>query len=77
MKEHKTKPKNKDLTKIILWNNNGYVNAYKIKKNILMYSSPIADKFCQEWVRVDFNDVRENYKEIDFKPILKLLRKEK
>ena len=41
-----------------------------------MYSSPIADKFCQEWVRVDFNDVRENYKEIDFKPILKLLRKE-
>jgi hypothetical protein len=59
MKEHKTKPKNKDLTKIILWNNNGYVNAYKIKKNILMYSSPIADKFCQEWVRVDFKDTRK------------------
>jgi hypothetical protein len=50
MKKHKTKPKNKDLTKIILWNNNGYVNAYTIKKNILMYSSPIADKFCQEWL---------------------------
>jgi hypothetical protein len=42
-----------------------------------MYSSPIADKFCQEWIRVDFKDPRENYKEIDFKPILKLLRKEK
>jgi hypothetical protein len=27
MKEHKTKPKNKDLTKIILWNNNGYVKC--------------------------------------------------
>ena len=70
----KTIPKNKDLTKVIIWNMDGYINAYTIKKNVLMFSSPIADKFCKEWNRVDFNDPRENYKEINFEPIMKLLK---
>ena len=73
----KTIPKNKDLTKVIIWNMDGYVNAYTIKKNVLMFSSPIADKFCEEWNRVDFNDPRENYKEINFEPIMKLLKEVK
>ena len=42
-----------------------------------MFSSPIADKFCEEWNRVDFNDPRENYKEINFEPIMKLLKEVK
>ena len=70
MNKKTTVPKNNELFKIVIWNMGDYVNAYAIKKNVLMFSSPIADKFCQEWNRVGFG-FWEN--EIDYRPILKKL----
>ena len=43
-----------------------------------MFSSQIADKFCEEWNRVDFNEKTDGgvlSDEINFKPIIKLLKK--
>tara|TARA_R100001460_G_scaffold102015_1_gene146246 strand:+ start:335 stop:565 length:231 start_codon:yes stop_codon:yes gene_type:complete len=74
----KITPKKQDLSKVIIWNNDGLINAYKYENKTLMFSSQIADKFCEEWNRVDFNEKTDGgvlSDEINFKPIIKLLKK--
>ena len=67
-------PKNKDLSKLVLWEDRGNTLIYKIENNVLLFSHNLNQGGItfniEEMQEVDFSFVGD---EIDFRPILKKL----
>ena len=67
-------PKNKDLSKLVLWEDRGNTLIYKIENNVLLFSHNLNQGGItfniEEMQEIDFSFVGD---EIDFRPILKKL----
>ena len=67
-------PKNKELSKLVLWKDRGNTVLYKIENNTLLFSHNLDEGGItfdiEDMQEVDFNLVGD---EIDYKPILKEL----
>ena len=67
-------PKNKELSKLVLWEDRGNTVLYKIENNTLLFSDTLDQGGItfdiEDMQEVDFNLVGS---EIDYKPILKKL----
>ena len=67
-------PKNKDLSKLVLWEDRGNTLIYKLENNVLLFSHNLNQGVItfdiEEMQEVDFSFVGD---EIDYKPILKEL----
>ena len=67
-------PKNKELSKLVLWKDRGNILLYKIENNTLLFSHNLDEGGItfdiEDMQEVDFNLVGD---EIDYKPILKEL----
>ena len=67
-------PKNKELSKLVLWKDRGNTLLYKIENNTLLFSHNLDEGGItfdiEDMQEVDFNLVGD---EIDYKPILKEL----
>jgi len=67
-------PKNKDLSKLVLWEDRGNTLIYKIENNVLLFSHNLNQGGItfdiEDMQEVDFSFVGD---EIDYRPILKEL----
>ena len=67
-------PKNKDLSKLVLWEDRGNIIAYKLENNTLLFSHNLNQGGItfdiEDMQEVDFSFVGD---EIDYRPILKEL----
>jgi len=67
-------PKNKDLSKLVLWEDRGNTLIYKIENNVLLFSHNLNQGGItfdiEDMQEVDFSFVGD---EIDYRPILKKL----